>query len=522
MARRRSFQTRLLSLMVCALVLFAAATLVAVHVAGQRYLGQTLTDELRVGARVLNRILEARGRQLTDAARVLAADFAFREAIASGDRPTITSALTNLGARVGGHGAFLISLDGSVDADTLGGHFVGRPFPVPSLVKRVGPPAEASATVTLDGRPFQLVVVPVLAPQPIAWVCIAFPIDGAVLEDVRRLTALELSLWASNPKAPPRLISTLPTEKQLALRGRLAEKTALPETLPLGSDTYQTILQPIETGDGSSIHVLLQRSLEEARRPLRRLELQIFALSGAVLLLAIVAAIFFARGVTSPLRRLAEAAQRIGSGDYSTTVEISQDDETGQLAAAFNRMGTEIGAREIERTQLEAQLVRAQKMEAVGQLAGGVAHDFNNLLGVITGNTELLMRDLPPGSRERKRGEEIQRATDRAAALTRQLLAFGRRQLLQPKVLDLNAVVAEVEKMLQRLISASIEIVTVTAADLGQVRADAGQVEQVLLNLAINARDAMPSGGRLVIETANVELDEAYARANPGARRGPM
>ncbi len=106
------------------------------------------------------------------------------------------------------------------------------------------------------------------------------------------------------------------------------------------------MLQPIETGDGSSINVLLQRSLEEARRPLRRLELQIFALSSAALLLAIVAAIFFARGVTSPLRRLAEAAQRIGSGDYSTPVEIPQDDEMGQLAAAFNRMGTEISARE--------------------------------------------------------------------------------------------------------------------------------------------------------------------------------
>jgi len=174
-----------------------------------------------------------------------------------------------------------------------------------------------------------------------------------------------------------------------------------------------------------------------------------------------------------------------------------------------------------EKQSLEAQLVRAQKMEAVGQLAGGVAHDFNNLLGVITGNTELLMRDLPADSRERKRGEEIQRATDRAAALTRQLLAFGRRQVLQPAVLDLNAVVVEVETMLRRLISANIQIVTVAAAGLGKVRADAGQLEQVLMNLAINARDAMPSGGRLMIETGNVELDETYVRTNPEAQAGP-
>jgi diguanylate cyclase (GGDEF)-like protein len=343
---RRSFQARLLALMVCALVLVEAATLIAIHVAGQRNLRQNLTDELRVGARVLNRILGARGRQLTDAARVAAADFAFREAIASADPPTITSVLSNLGARVDAQAVFLISLEGSVDADTLGGQFVGRPFPVPSLVARAGSPAESSAIVTLDNRPFQLVVVPVLAPQPIAWVCIGFAIDEALLEDVRRLTALELSLWASNPASPPLLISTLPQEKQLALLEGLRDGTATAESLSLGSDTYQTILQPIETADGSSIKVLLQRSLEEARRPLQRLELQIFALSSAALLLAIVAAMFFARGVTSPLRRLAEAAQRIGSGDYSTPVEIPEDDEMGQLAAAFNRMGTEISGRE--------------------------------------------------------------------------------------------------------------------------------------------------------------------------------
>jgi diguanylate cyclase (GGDEF)-like protein len=343
--RRRSFQARLLSLMVWSVVLFEATTLIAVHIAGKRNLERTLTDELHVGARVLTRILGARGRQLTDTTRALAADFAFREAIASADRPTITSALTNLGARVDGHAVFLISLEGSVDADTLGGRFVGRPFPVPTLLTRAGS-AEASAVVTLDDRPFQFVVVPVLAPQPIAWICIGFSVDEAVLEDVRRLTALELSLWASTPTGQRLLISTLPQEKQLALRERIRNKATVAETLVLGNDAYQTILQPIETGDGSAISVLLQRSLEEAQGPLRRLELQIFALSSAALILAIIAAIFFARGVTSPLRRLAEAAQRIGSGDYSTPLEGGLDDEMGQLANAFNRMGTEISARE--------------------------------------------------------------------------------------------------------------------------------------------------------------------------------
>jgi diguanylate cyclase (GGDEF)-like protein len=343
--RRRSFQARLLALMVCALVVFEAATLVAVHLAGQRNLRQGVADELRVGARVLGRILDARGRQLSDAARVGAADFAFREAIASGDRPTITSALTNLGARVDSHGVFLVSLDGTVDADTLGGRFVGRPFVVPSLVARSSATAERSAIVTLDGGPHQLVAVPVLAPQPIAWLCVAFPIDAAVLDEVRRLTVLELSLLTATSGARPVLLSTLPRDEQRALLDQVDSRAAA-ETLQLGPETYQTLALPLETGDGSPITVLLQRSLEEARRPLRRLEAQIFALSSAALGLAILAAIFFARGVTSPLSRLAEAAERIGRGDYSTPVTVGQADEMGQLAAAFNRMGTEISARE--------------------------------------------------------------------------------------------------------------------------------------------------------------------------------
>jgi two-component system, cell cycle sensor histidine kinase and response regulator CckA len=173
-----------------------------------------------------------------------------------------------------------------------------------------------------------------------------------------------------------------------------------------------------------------------------------------------------------------------------------------------------------EKSALQAQLVQSQKMDAVGQLAGGVAHDFNNLLGVITGYSELLIRELAPESRARKRAEEVKHAADRAAALTRQLLAFGRRQVLQPKVLDLNEIVSEVEKMLQRLITETIQIVSVGGVGLGRVRADAGQIEQVLMNLAINARDAMPSGGRLVIETANAELDEAYVRTHPEAHPG--
>ncbi len=174
-----------------------------------------------------------------------------------------------------------------------------------------------------------------------------------------------------------------------------------------------------------------------------------------------------------------------------------------------------------EEVHLALQLQEAQKMEAVGRLAGGVAHDFNNLLGVISGYTELLARARPDDSRNHERLDEIAKAAARAATLTRQLLAFSRRQVLQPKILDLNLVVADLENMLRRLVGEDVEFVTVLPATLGCVRADSGQLAQVLMNLAINARDAMPGGGRLTIETSNVTLDSRLPLNLPEAGPGP-
>lgn len=160
-----------------------------------------------------------------------------------------------------------------------------------------------------------------------------------------------------------------------------------------------------------------------------------------------------------------------------------------------------------ERKQLEDQLRQAQKMQAVGQLAGGVAHDFNNLLTVIKGQVEMVMAEMVPGDPLRSRLKEAELATDRAAALTGQLLAFSRRQVLQSKVLDLNAIISGMTQLLARLIGENIQLTFAPGADLGTVNADPAQIEQVLLNLVVNARDAMPDGGRLQIETHNADLD---------------
>ena len=173
-----------------------------------------------------------------------------------------------------------------------------------------------------------------------------------------------------------------------------------------------------------------------------------------------------------------------------------------------------------ERKQLEEQLRQSQKMEAIGRLAGGIAHDFNNLLTAIIGYSQLLLGRLEVGNPMQDQLEEIKKAGERAASLTRQLLAFSRKGLLQPQVLDLNALVANIDKMLRRLIGEHIELVTMFGPGLERVEADPAQLEQVVLNLVVNARDAMPQGGKIVIETKNLGLDEAYTHQHPGVSPG--
>ena len=203
---------------------------------------------------------------------------------------------------------------------------------------------------------------------------------------------------------------------------------------------------------------------------------------------------------------VAEWMRKDGS---SVIVHLSGRAIRGERNAIFFELFTEDVT---ERRALEQQLRQAQKMEAVGRLAGGIAHDFNNLLMVISGYCEFLLERIGSDAALRGPVQEIANAAERATALTRQLLAFSRKQMLAPKVVNLNAIVTENLKMLGRMIGEDIDLVMVAGAEIGAARADPGQIEQVIMNLAVNARDAMPHGGTLTIETANVTLDEEYAR----------
>jgi signal transduction histidine kinase len=218
---------------------------------------------------------------------------------------------------------------------------------------------------------------------------------------------------------------------------------------------------------------------------------------------------------------------RGGSAQDVDTVIHTKDGRARNVLIALERI--DIGGTECllgllhdvtEPRLLEQQLRQAQKMEAVGRLAGGVAHDFNNLLTVITSYSDLLLEELPSEDPKREDLEQIRKAAEGAAGLTRQLLAFSRQQVLQPRILDLNGVVENTEKLLDRLIGEDIQLSTVLAPDLGLVNGDPGQLEQILMNLVVNSRDAMPRGGRLTIETADLNADDLFVRNHPLARPG--
>jgi signal transduction histidine kinase len=299
--------------------------------------------------------------------------------------------------------------------------------------------------------------------------------------------------------------------------------------------TQSVVLAGVPTGT-----VYLVSGLEEIRHRMLRYT----AISGLVLLASILVAFVLSarlrKMISDPLLELAEAARSISQEqDYSVRVPKHGADEVGLLTKAFNDMLSEIQSRdeELQRahgeleqrveertTQLvketssrhqaeealkesEEALRQSQKMEAIGRLAGGVAHDFNNLLTAIMGYTDMMVGPLNDSDPMKAQLLEIRKASHRAANLTRQLLAFSRKQVLDPKVLTLNRAVSELENMLRRLIGEDIELITVLGENLGRIKADPGQIEQVILNLAVNARDAMPEGGRLVIETANLDVE---------------
>jgi two-component system, cell cycle sensor histidine kinase and response regulator CckA len=269
-----------------------------------------------------------------------------------------------------------------------------------------------------------------------------------------------------------------------------------------------------------AVSLVILMSLDEAEASLGAVNQRLLAL-GVISLLACAGLAFFISGTfTRPLENLVGGVRALEKGDFDFPLHAKQGDEVAEVTGAFDRMRVNLRKTQNEQKDLAERLRQAHKMEAVGRLAGGIAHDFNNLLTVIRGHGDILS-DRPAADDVQKRSvDQIRKAADRAATMTRQLLAFSRMQVLQPRVLDLNEIVASMAKMLPSLIGEHIEFSIAPAEKLAAVKADPGQIEQVIMNLAVNARDAMPAGGKLTVRTANIRVDAAQAAKIPTMQPG--
>jgi len=308
------------------------------------------------------------------------------------------------------------------------------------------------------------------------------------------------------------LLSSLPPDNWSELEVALSKESGKAETarqIKSRGDLY--LASFVQLAGDHPVRLYCLQSYEQATSFLHSLN-RVLAILGAIAIFAgATIAFLLSRQITRPLEQLLVGTQQLKKGDFEFQIPITGNDEVADLGRAFDEM------RESLKRSRE-NMLRSARLEAVGRLAGGVAHDFNNLVMIIKGYSDMLLDSASPESRGHL--EEIKRAGDRASGLTRQLLAFSRKQVLEPQVLDPNQTVRNMVKMLRVLIGEDIELVTNLSDQIGRVQADPGQLEQVVMNLAVNARDAMPGGGKLIIETQPAQLDEAYAAANSDAKAG--
>jgi signal transduction histidine kinase/CheY-like chemotaxis protein len=353
----------------------------------------------------------------------------------------------------------------------------------------------------------------------VGYLALGHEIDAAAAQDLSHIVSSEVAFLTSSSV----VASTLTPPQQAELINQLWRASARtasgegPEEVQLGKERYLVETVTLTPGGTASISLSVLKSFDKATAFAGQLNRMLMGL-GLLSVLAGGGLVFFISDTfTRPLASLVAGVRALEQGDYRFPLDSRGKDEVGQVTGAFDRMRESLLKTQGEQKQLEDRLRQAHKMEAVGRLAGGVAHDFNNLLTVIRGHGDLLVDRTPPEDPLRHHAEQIQKAANRAVSMTRQLLAFSRMQVLQPRVLGLNGVISDLAKMLPRLIGEHIEYVFHPAPDLAMVKVDPGQIEQVLLNLVVNARDAMPGGGTLTVRTQNVLISESEAK-----KRAPM
>jgi signal transduction histidine kinase len=380
-----------------------------------------------------------------------------------------------------------------------------------------------------DGSLFQVVLQRYYEDEPrksrlLGTVVVGREIDSRVAHELGRISSSDL-IFRYGGDIVTSTLSVAQVEKLVPQLGN----RPIGEEIQIGNERFFASSLALASGTQPALSLTVLKSYDEATTSLKRLNHLLLGLGLAAVLGGGLLVFVISDRSTRPLTYLAEGVRALEQGDFAYPLKSGSGDEVAQVTRAFEDMRSTLQRNEEQRQQheeqrqhlegqrqqLEGQLRQAQKMDAMGRLAGGVAHDFNNLLTVIKGNSSLLVEGLQSEDRLLGCTRQIEGAADRAASLTRQLLAFCRMQVLQPRIVDLNMLVSEMCKLLRRLIREDIAFTFNAGESLGRVKADPGQIEQVIMNLAVNAGDAMPTGGRLTIETQNVTVDEQCAMTRP-------
>jgi len=372
----------------------------------------------------------------------------------------------------------------------------------------------------IDHKPYQLVVHPYYEDAasnkiPSGQVILGRAVDVARAKELSRILSSDIVFRQDDQT----LASSLSAFEEEEISNRL-KPGPIANQLQVGRKRFYAAGVNLASVPLSNLELVLLKSDEEVIASIVHLNRLLIGLGVVAVFLGGMLVYVISSTFTQPLGTLAEGVRALEQGDYNYPLAPHGGDELARVTRAFDSMRNTLQRNEEQRKHLENELRQAQKMDALGRLAGGVAHDFNNLLTVIKGNSDIALDRIAPTDPVRGNCEQIGKVADRAASLTRQLLAFSRRQLLQPKVLDLNDLTMEASRLLKRLLREDIEFGVRLGESLGRVLADPGQIEQVLLNLTVNASDAMPEGGTLMIETQNVIVDAHHAAWRPSMKEG--
>ena len=503
-------RTKLLLSMVAVVFLLTAAVLALVQVRMRAHVTEDLASALRTESSVYSKVEEARREQSEQSAALIANLPSLKALMSTHDPLTIQDASESLlqasgsdvliledpaGAEMAIHSRnkrvitsserlLLFHFSGRHDWWFVNGHLYDLSFA--PVTAGAGSEAHSLGRVALgrEVTPQSIAGTDAMGDSPII-----FERDGRVLlSSLNPIFWQDFQAWLSKSRRAPRSVHEIDIQGERYL----------------GSF--------IELSGDHPIRLYCLKSYDQATVFLGLLNRMLVMLGALAVLTGALSGFVLSRQITRPLEDLVIASRQMEKGDFEFPIQVQGKDEVAELTRAFEEM------RKSLRLSREGML-RSARLEAVGRLAGGIAHDFNNLVMIIKGYSDLLLESAAPENRPHI--EEIKRAGDRASGLTRQLLAFSRKQVLEPQVLDLNHTVRGMLKMIRLLLGEDIELLTSLSEQIGRVKADPGQLEQVIMNLAVNARDALPGRGKLIIETHACNLDEAYAATHNEVAPGP-